>query len=1392
MAELGNLDIQRQINELLEDRTSIYNKHSDILKGQAELALNIAELLGKDTSGFRERISAATESLDAAAAAADRAAESTEGVGAAAAGAAEETGRMGAMFNKASEMGKKALTKVKDVLGGILDTIRAVSQGVLGIATGIMSIPLNVLSFLQEKAAQLARDSIQVAQAYEDIRDKFGSLKKNEGKAVVDSFKEISKESGSLAGSGRSLASIYGTGPGGVAEAIRELGEVAGAMGPVFGALKDQLADAAAEVLILRKGLGLTSEELKALGATALARGENMADSMREIGNLSVQMGNKFGISSKLIGKQMGYMTSQTSKFGSMTKAQMATSITYLHKLGLEIKDVEGLMGAFDDFETAAGNASKLAQSFNMNVDAMEMMKEKDPGKRLDMLRKSFAATGKSIDDMTRQEKELLATTAGLDANLVESALSAKNMGLSYEEIQNAAEGAADKQLTQEEIMKDMADNIKKVIEPFEYVAGLLQNLLDGFATGMMRSKPVMDLLRSISRLMKDLFHFGLELGSIFVNSFPGVKDMFSGLMEMFNSLRASLDVIKAAFFAFFVEIQIDPVQAVQNLMTKLKNVFFSQFDASKGGGKFIAGLKTFGITIAKTLFGFGKYLLDAVIQGAKDLLAWFKNPTSLSGGMLEGIARMMSDAINYLSVAVPELWDTFVKLLENALPMIWEWLKGAFSKLWASNFGKALIAGAALFIAGPYIKDFFSTIFGGLTAGASGAAGGGGFFGAFTEAFKSVLQSLTDLSAWDIYKLGWIADNVATFIEERLPKLTAAFALASEGLRDVGWSELGKTMAVLAVSVSSMWGLGKAIQAVGELDWEDIGQVVLIGIVALITDSLIGGGNDGRGMIGAFKDMIVDVGSIDGMQMLKGFGMLAGMLASMYGLALVVEKVGPFAEGVLGGAKLYAISLFVEWMGGFLSTSLKEFANAVQAAASVAGKISLEEIAKLAAVIGLVGLTAIVLAGGGALGAVGGLASAVADGGILGGIGFLFSGGYDDAKEAPSVFKTVSGILSDAEGPLGDIVDSIQSIANKIVEPEKLQAAVQAITGVIGVFAPLLEVLSTGLTAGMQTDQYTVGGDAADRIDKIMKSLKGFLSTTLSNMSAFMSKVIEIAQGINLKPGDSRRVRIFGTLMGAVGELMSAIFEPLKSLGSMKVDGTAGVNFSASLDALKQFMFGNAKPPTEDTTSFMYKIRTMLPSIISAVDSVFKNVSLEQIQSLPDKTNALADSVRALLGIGKAFSEMSSAPKIDLEAQKLGIVNVLSGAFWGLNTVSQWMPAIVGVSNGIAQYKESTIGSVVQAITDDIVAVNEALGDLGEIKMDATIEKVGKTLGIKDTVLKIDRKPIQMNVQLNLTMKSEDLAKEVFKVTYDMMKEGEPGPATKAMNDLLFPVFPA
>jgi hypothetical protein len=170
----------------------------------------------------------------------------------------------------------------------------------------------------------------------------------------------------------------------------------------------------------------------------------------------------------------------------------------------------------------------------------------------------------------------------------------------------------------------------------------------------------------------------------------------------------------------------------------------------------------------------------------------------------------------------------------------------------------------------------------------------------------------------------------------------------------------------------------------------------------------------------------------------------------------------------------------------------------------------------------------------------------------------------------------------------------------------------------------------------------------------------------------------------------------------------------------------------------------------------------------IAGLGSIVKSFGL--LDEIVQTVSSLSSNIDKVLNVGLS-SKLFSLVSIDFNK----IIKYFKDFATGINS-------IIAPIEKIKHDEIKMISSLVTDIVEDIRIINTSLESLGDIEMNATIEKLGKDLGIKDNIIKLERKPITMNVQLNLTMKAEDIAKEIFDVSAKMVNANPNDPAVKNM----------
>lgn len=572
------------------------------------------------------------------------------------------------------------------------DAIGVVKQ----LALSIIGAPFKILTALIDLADKF--DGTELMQALEDIRKEFGSLKETAGKAIIDMARSMK---GQLANTGLSVWRTFGN----LANRLRTIMEYAKELGSIFENMIPSLVKSAEAFGAFNKGLGLTGEGLHAVGVRAYATGNEITEIQRQIANYSLQLGKAFNISSKLISRDVGTLMADFKHFGNLSAKELAQAVVYARKLGIEIKDLTGVLDKYDNFEEAAQGAAHLSQAFGLNIDALQMIKAQNPAERIEQLRKAFFAAGRTIENMTRQERALLAQHTGLSEETLDLVFSIKNQSLSYEEIQKKGAMAEKRQLSQAEALKKLADSIERLVQQMHSSGGFFDRFIDGFEKGIFMSSSFMRLIINLKRDLYAVHWAGIRVGLMFVEFFPGVKNIIKSMADFFNParFRSLLNKIVDSFREFFLNLTRNPNAALPELFKRLKRDFLSFFQLNEPNGRrLLEGYKSF----FKALLTIGGSLLKETIRGATQVVRFLidliTGRTSLNVGSKNEFVKTFEDIIKSLvdfwkSAGGPQLLEALKELGK----VLWEKLKEVLADVFSRY--KWYIIGA--FLGGPAIQ---------------------------------------------------------------------------------------------------------------------------------------------------------------------------------------------------------------------------------------------------------------------------------------------------------------------------------------------------------------------------------------------------------------------------------------------------------------------------------------------------------------------------------------------------------------------------------------------------------------------------------------------------------------------------------------------------------------
>lgn len=989
-------------------------------------------------------------------------------------------------FAKSVAIGAAALSGVyqgaKNLVGigkGVLGFATGLADAFIAIAGGIISIPFKMFNGLVEMASNTSLHSTELLKAIEGVRKEFGALSQSGPKTLMS----MSTEMRGFAATGLNANLVFGK----LSDRLTVFLELAKVMGASFDSVKKELKESGGAIVAWQKGLGLSDDAMKHVAVRSITFGTSMSSQFTEVQKQSFGLGKTFDIATKTISRGMLKAQMDVKHFAGATVKEIGQAVVYSHKLGVELDSIVATLDAFDSFDSAADNASKLSQAFGVNVDAFKMMEAQDPAQQVDMLRKAFASAGQDAASFNRQQISLLSSTTNLSPEIARQVFSLKNVGVSLEDVKKKSEGAEKQQLTQAEAMSKLADSIERMIQdPSGAKGGFFDRFFHGFKGGIQSSKEFRTLIQNINNALMSVEVIGVKLGRTFVGIFPGLRNVLGSLSDFFEPAKFTkfFDNTTNQIIKFFKDFTTGKY-SFSNLMDDIQKSFFNFFDSSKSAGKgMLSGFKDMFLAMSK-IAGEGMVWVSEKLSQAMD---WVVN-------LLSG----KSDITLPGTSGVESFLGKFFKPLITGLEKSWTILKPAIGNLMV-KLGDVIYE-TAKDVLWPKIKEHSTEIITGLATILFGPA-----------LFKSIVAAVTvNLAKGSIS----LAKSLFTGTSPILQK--AAEEVAASGSKVASISPASNAVSGLQTTETAVKASNAIAGEEKKGNW-GVQDAVKLGLkLAAIAAAIAVGGVAIAASLVAMKAILTSGGITKVEDALPPLAIMGGVILGsipMMAALKLAEKLGD-AKSILAGGAVVGLTMgAVGLISGLLAAGLNKAGTPEQldAAGTFMAKMSLVFLAMIPLIVASTAL-GMVVSGPGAL-----LLAAAAAG--LATIGLAISGMIEISV---GIMKQLSELKIDStfqpkiDAFLG-VLKAIQTFTNTLVDLIKLMQ-------------PTFSDLLTGVSI-------------TDKVDASVKLIDNLIGRQGQGRGIIgvVELVAEQIKTLSMYPNLAENASVFASVLTAVTQLTQAL----------------------------------------------------------------------------------------------------------------------------------------------------------------------------------------------------------------------------------------------------------
>lgn len=235
--------------------------------------------------------------------------------------------------------------------------------------------------------------------------------------------------------------------------------------------------------------LGLTADQAGRLTMAFQKQGAG-AKEINETFQIGAKVAKEYALPVNDVLREIGDAPDILARFGIANRKEFAISTAKSRSYGLSIKEVNEAFGKqLDTFEGSSVAAAKLNTIFGTTINSMSLMLEKDPTKRMEMLRQQLLKTGKSWEQMSVAEKNVITNTLGVSESQAALVLSSdkERQKLEKQAKQRAANARVDEQWNQG------LKSIMKTLLPWQALLDKLARKVSNFVAKLFGFKDAQD-----------------------------------------------------------------------------------------------------------------------------------------------------------------------------------------------------------------------------------------------------------------------------------------------------------------------------------------------------------------------------------------------------------------------------------------------------------------------------------------------------------------------------------------------------------------------------------------------------------------------------------------------------------------------------------------------------------------------------------------------------------------------------------------------------------------------------------------------------------------------------------------------------------------------------------